>query len=139
MEEVRLIKQLIHDEDVKLHPYKDTKGFLTIGVGRNLTVDGISYDEAMILLKDDIESSTHDLDVNIPWWTQLDDVRQRVLADMCFNMGIEGLLGFHKMLNYARTGEYDLAADEMANSEWNEEVKERARMLEQMMRTGKDV
>ena len=45
-----LISQLIIDEGIKLKPYTDSVGKLTIGVGRNLNDVGISEDEARFLL-----------------------------------------------------------------------------------------
>ena len=47
--------QLIIDEGLRLRPYRDSVGKLTIGVGRNLDDVGISNDEAMVLLDHDIE------------------------------------------------------------------------------------
>ena len=46
--------QLKVDEGVKLKPYKDTVGKLTIGCGRNLDDIGISYTEVDYLLENDL-------------------------------------------------------------------------------------
>lgn len=45
-----LKEELIRDEGLRLKPYRDTVGKLTIGVGRNLDDVGITKDEAMHLL-----------------------------------------------------------------------------------------
>lgn len=45
---------LIRHEGLKLKPYRDTVGKLTIGAGRNLNDLGISEREAMFLLDNDI-------------------------------------------------------------------------------------
>lgn len=131
--------ELERDEDLRLKPYRDQFGNWTIGVGRNLTANGISRQEARYLLRNDMNETMSELDQHLPWWRRLDEVRQRVLANMCFNMGIERLFTFRKMLAALQLGNYDLAADEMADSAWAREVGERAVRLVAMMRTGSDI
>lgn len=46
--------QLILHERLKLKPYRCSAGKLTIGVGRNLEDKGISEEEALFLLRNDI-------------------------------------------------------------------------------------
>ena len=47
-------KLLIHQEGLKLKPYRDIRGILTIGVGRNLETSGIRESEALNMLANDI-------------------------------------------------------------------------------------
>ena len=132
-------KQLILHEDIRLKPYRDTRGKLTIGVGRNLDDRGITLDEAMYLLGHDIQDHTAPLDVHLPWWRSMNDVRQRVLADMCFNMGITGLLQFRNTLAAMENGSYARAAEGMRASRWYGQTKSRAIRLVKMMETGVDL
>jgi len=131
-----LEKQLIRHEALRMKPYTDTVGKLTIGIGRNLTDVGITEDEAMLLLKNDIDKVGHDLTDHLGWWNGLDEARRIVLMNMCFNIGITRLLGFHNMLVALQNGDYQKAADEMKDSAWYSQVKGRAIELEQIMRTG---
>jgi lysozyme len=126
--------QLAIDEGLRLKPYHDTVGKLTIGVGRNLDDEGISNAEAMQLLDNDIAGHVADLDRELPWWTRLDDARQLVLANMCFNLGITRLLLFKKMLDHLARGEHEAAAGEMMNSKWANDVGPRATRLIVAMR-----
>ncbi len=48
----RLIR---HHEGVRTHPYVDTVGKLTIGVGRNLTDRGLGVDEINLLFETDFD------------------------------------------------------------------------------------
>ena len=131
-----LLDQLVAHEGLRLKPYRDTVGKLTIGVGRNLDDCGISRGEALGLLANDVEKVTTGLDQAIPWWAKLDGIRRAVLIDMAFNMGVQGLLGFRNTLRAVQSGNYDTAADAMLGSRWAEEVEARATTLAAMMRTG---
>lgn len=131
-----LADQLLRDEGLRLKPYRDQKGKLTIGIGRNLDDDGISATEAQILLADDIANVTHQLAVFLPWSSHLDPIRCAVLQNMIFNMGMEGLLEFRHTLFLVQAGSYEEAATEMLDSEWAKEVGPRAQRLAVQMRTG---
>lgn len=134
----RLIEQLKLHEGVRNRPYTDSVGKLTIGVGRNLTDKGLKPKEVEYLLMNDIMDCVDDLNRNIPWWRQLNEVRQRVLMDMCFNLGIGKLLGFENTLKYMEHGDYTQAAANMLQSKWAAQVGQRAKRLSEMMRTGQD-
>jgi lysozyme len=90
--------ELMRDEGLRLKPYRDTAGKWTIGVGRNLSDRGITRDEALILLDNDVLVASADLDRNIPWWRDLSNGRRRALLNMTFNMGWPRLSGFQAML-----------------------------------------
>lgn len=136
LDEEALRRLLIKHEDLKLKPYRDSVGKLTIGVGRNLDDVGISSEEAMFLLDTDIERTKESLDRSVPWWGQMNDARQIVLANMCFNLGIGRLLGFKKFLAAAKAGDYGTAAAEMLDSKWATQVGKRATELAEIMRMG---
>lgn len=136
MDRSLLTKELERDEGLRTKPYVDTVGKTTIGVGRNLTDRGISSDEAYYLLDSDITLVIADLNRSLPWWSTLTDPRQRVLANMCFNMGIGGLLTFTNTLSLIKSGAYEAAATEMLKSKWATQVGARADRLAEMMRIG---
>lgn len=130
-------EQLILHEGLRLKPYKCPAGYLTIGVGRNLETKGISREEALFLLRNDIAEAERALS-RYEWYTKLDPIRQKVLIDMCFNLGLAGLLQFRRMITALNLGDYETAADEMLASKWAKQVGARAQRLAQMMRTGQD-
>lgn len=130
-------EQLILHEGLRLKPYKCPAGYLTIGVGRNLETKGISREEALFLLRNDIKEIERALS-KYDWYTKLDPIRQKVLIDMCFNLGLAGLLQFKRMIAALAAGDYKRAADEMVDSAWYHQVGTRARRLVEMMRTGED-
>ncbi len=136
MQSLDLKIELTRDEGLRLKPYRDTVGKLTIGIGRNLDDVGISQDEAMHLLDNDIARTTAALDKAIPWWRSLNDVRQRVVVNMAFNLGVAGLLGFKNTLAAMKAGRYADAAEGMLASKWATQVGERAKRLAAMMANG---
>lgn len=138
MDKKRLYEQLKLHEGKKSKPYKDTVGKLTIGIGRNLDDRGITEEEIVFLFGTDVAIVEKELDKNLRWWRDMSEVRQRVLADMCFNLGITKLLAFKNTLEAMRTGRYNDAASGMLNSLWAKQVKGRAVRLANMMRTGED-
>lgn len=132
----QLTKQLIRDEGLRLRPYKDTVGKVTIGIGRNLDDVGISHDEALVLLGNDIEKASAALRTQLPWTVNLDDARQGVLVNMTFNMGIGTVLKFKETLAHIQAGDYAAAASGMLQSNWAKQVGPRADRLANQMRTG---
>lgn len=132
-----LRRQLIAHEDIRLKPYRDTRGKLTIGVGRNLDDMGLTQGEVMSMLDHDIARCINELNDHLPWWRNMTDARQRALLDMCFNLGITRLKTFKKALAAMQEEDYDKAALEMLDSKWARQVKGRAVTLASMMRAGK--
>lgn len=132
----KLRDMLIGDEEYKQFPYNDTTGHLTIGIGRNLTDRGVSTSEALAMLDNDIIYFTHKLNHYFPFFDELDDMRKIILINMCFNLGIFGLLEFKNMLSAIQDKNYKLAAIEMLDSKWATQVKGRADRLAAMMRDG---
>jgi lysozyme len=136
----RLRSQLMVDEGIRRKPYRDTVGKITIGVGRNLDDVGLSHVEVMYLLENDIDRCIRDLVTALPWFAGLDPVRQTVLVNMCFNMGLgsreRGLLSFRNTLAAIARGDYVTAADGMRRSKWARQVGRRAERLARMMETG---
>lgn len=134
----KLKQQLIEHEGLKLTLYKDTENKWTIGCGRNLQDRGISEEEALFLLDNDIGMVREQLEERFPWFLDLDEIRQRVLSDMCFNLGITGLVGFKKMLTAVKDKHYQAASKHMLASVWATQVKRRATRLAKMMETGEE-
>ena len=133
-----MVRQLRLHEGERLKPYRCTAGKLTIGVGRNLEDRGITREESAMLLANDIAAEERELLRALPWAAKLDEVRQRVLLDMSFNLGLVGLLGFKRTLATIQAGDYQAAATMMLDSKWAKQVGQRAERLSRMMATGKD-
>lgn len=113
--------------------YYDTLGNPSIGVGRNLR-SGLSDDEINLMRDNDIRRASLAVSNALPWTANIDSLRREILVEMAFNMGIEKLLMFKKMLDACRTADYETAANEMKNSLWAGQVHARATELSDLMR-----
>jgi len=133
---VTLREQLIRDEGMRLRPYRDSVGKLTIGVGRNLDDKGISLGEADLLLDNDLSEYSAAVLARVPSAYKLDEARRAVLVGMAFNMGIAGLMRFKVMLAMVERGDYAEAARAMLDSLWARQVGHRAERLAIQMETG---
>lgn len=132
-------QQLKDDEGLRLKPYRCSAGKLTIGYGRNLDDNGISKAEAEYLLDGDIRDAENACLHAFPWFADLSEERQDVLVNMCFNLGMTRLLRFTRFLKAMSLGAYETAAHEMMNSNWAEQVGDRAKRLAQVMRGSESV
>ena len=129
-------QMLIRHEGLKLKPYKCTAGKLTIGVGRNIEDMGITEDEAIYMLRNDVARFAAELASVKPIVKSLDDVRYYVLLNMAFNLGINRLMKFEKMWQAIESGQYLEAALEMQDSRWREQVGGRCTELASLMENG---
>jgi len=151
------VNKLIAHEGLRLQVYKDTLGIDTIGIGRNLEDRGITKEEldwmdipsmdavyeygiteadAMYLAKNDVQIVEEELVRAHPCVEELDAVRQLVLMDMAFNMGVPRLRKFTKMWNAVHEKKFDIAAKEMLDSRWAVQVKSRSTKLAHAMHHG---
>ena len=133
----KLKRSLITHEGVRTKPYMDTGGAITIGVGHNLTANGIPMTMVWSLLEADVIVAIASMGY-YPWFDDLDDVRQRVMVEMMFNLGPGRLGEFHRLLSAMHDRDYEAAALEMMRSTWATQVGIRATHLAEMMRVGKD-
>lgn len=146
MNREKLIAQLTVSEGRRNAAYLDSVGILSIGIGHNCVAkpvagvtkvgDRISDELLEELFDADVNEAILNLDNYLPWWSALDDVRQNVMIDMCFNMGIGTLRTFVNTLRAIEQGEYKAAAAGMRKSLWAKQVGKRAEHLAKMMETG---
>lgn len=138
MKRLLLKIMLLKHEGKKYTPYKDTEGHLTVGVGRNMDAVPFSEDEITLMLDNDINRVWNECSSRLAafGFGALDDARQHVLMDMVFNMGVDGVLKFSKMLAAIAKLDFDTAAAEMLDSAWAKQVGARAGELAAMMKVG---
>lgn len=142
-----LIDRIKADEGLRLTVYDDKNGAPimlssvvhgnpTIGYGRLLSAPGgITQAEAEYLLANDIAKAQSEA-ATLPAYAKLDPVRQGVVAEMVFQMGIGGVKAFHNTLAALERGDYPAAAAGMRASLWARETPARAERLANIIETG---
>ncbi len=131
-----LKEQLIRHEGLRLTVYDCPAGYKTVGVGRNLEGKGITEEEAMYLLDNDIKDFQESLSKELLWFDSLDECRRNILTNMAFNLGVSGLLKFKNTLAAIENKNWEEAASQMLESRWAEQVGSRAVELSELMKTG---
>lgn len=126
---------LRRDEGLRLKPYKDTVGKLTIGVGRNIEDRGISNEEADLMLENDIALHVKELHRSLPWIQHKPVAVRLGLYNMAFNLGVPRLLGFTKMLERIDHDDYEGAAKEALDSKWAKQVGKRSERIAELFRS----
>lgn len=146
-------ERLIRHEGLELEPYRDTEGKLTIGVGRCVDTNPLSEeevaiighdcrskpitrDQAMFLLDNDINKSCKNILSHLSWAENIDPLRLEVLIEMCFQLGIKGLLNFKNTLACLEAGDVDGAVRNMLQSRWHAQTPARAEELATLMAKG---
>lgn len=127
-------------DDIKRHEgwsptvYKCPAGRPTIGYGFNLD-EGIPEEVADYWLRHIVKKTRDELS-GLKEFQELNDVRQNVLINMCFNLGLPRLMKFENMWGCLSDGDFYGAAFEMLDSRWAHQVGPRAEELADKMRAG---
>ena len=111
-------EMLIKNEGLALQVYKCKNDFLTLGVGRNLDANGISEDEAMYMLENDIKRVIDNLDRNWQVWRSFPTPAQEVCIDCAFQMGITGWMNFRRTRALMEMGSWLEASEEILRSKY---------------------
>lgn len=147
----RLKDSLELHEDKRTHPYDDetgkapelyehgepTNGKVTIGIGWNLTANGLPDDIIDMLLDRRIEVAMEDCAVVIPHYAEMSVARQNAITEVAFALGRTKLSKFPKMLDALARKDYTEAAEELHDSRWARTVGKRAETLGRMLRTNR--
>jgi lysozyme len=119
--------------------YKCSAGHWTIGIGRNVDVNGglgLSDAEVDFLLEGDIARVIKELSTEYAWFSDLDQTRKDAMIDISFNLGATKLRKFVLALDAMERADYKSAAEEFLNSDWSRTVKGRSVELAAMIETG---
>ena len=135
-EMLKIEKQIMGHEGFSSRVYTDSRGNLTIGYGRNIEGKGLTKDEALFLLKNDIAECEADLfKIFGQLFWEMDDNRRHALIDMRF-MGPKSFRDFGWMIEAIKHGDWSLAAYEIKNSLWYKQVGGRGGTVHDMMLHG---
>ena len=143
-------QRLEFHEGFRDKPYYCSEGKLTIGIGHNTEArpfteeekkaigdwkKGITKNMAYMILRNDMEICLKDLR-KLGFWYYLDNERRYALLDMCFQLGINGLLKFKKMLEAIRVKDYSEASRQCLDSNYHRQTPKRCERIAKLIRTG---
>lgn len=132
-------EQLKRDEGFVSHAYRDSLGYLTIGIGRLIDErrgGGITLDEAYVLLRNDLAEIQQELYAELPWLEYVHPIRQAVFENMSYQLGIAGLLEFVNTLAAAQRHDWPATKAGMLDSLWATQTPNRAHRLAEQIVTG---
>lgn len=138
MNESKLKEELIRYEGLRMDVYLDSVGLPTVGIGhmdKNMLVGAVySPSQVDALYQKDVQNALK-IAKQVCDFDQLDEVRQRVLIQLCFNLG-NRILGFTKTIAALKARDFKRAADELQDSKWFTQVGRRGPETCYALRTG---
>jgi lysozyme len=132
-----MLDQILRIEGAGLSAYRDAAGNLIVAPDHYVERMGVKG-TGMAVLEVDVRAVAKELDQLWPTTAKLDEVRQRALIHMAFNLGVRGLLTMTPLVSAVESRLWEAAADEMLISHWGKRGPHRASVLAAMMRTGRD-
>jgi|TARA_X000001388_G_C2163923_1_gene97200 lysozyme len=135
--------------------YKDSKGNRTIGIGFNLEDAGnrnflkqkgininelfagreLTDRETKTLYNHSLTQAFRDAQSYDPKFAKRPEAVKMALVDMAFNLGLTKLNKFVEMKKGLINNDYNVAADEMVDSNWYKQVKSRGPRMVDVMRS----
>lgn len=134
--DTRTVALIERHEGREKYPYTDTTGKVTIGVGWNLTDNGLPEDIIDALLTRGYERALNAAK-RYPWFKRLSGPRKAAIVNMIYNLGFKGFHSFKHLRANLEAGYFGRAAEEMLDSKWAAQVGYRAEELAEMMRNDK--
>lgn len=133
-----LVARVKANESCRLRLYPDAAGLLTIGWGHCIEIRGISQAIADAINVEDVDLAEADA---VQWlgpaYETLDGVRQQVVVELSFSLGLTKLKRFVGVRAALIARDYVTAAARLRSSKWCRDVKaHRCGMLSTMLETG---
>jgi len=117
---------IISNEGYRQKPYKCTADKLTVGYGTNLEDRGITEDESLYILNNDLKLIRMNMDAH-DLTGFMTDSQEAAIMDMAYNLGWSGLMKFEKMIFSIKCADYEQAAKELLDSRYARQVPNRAK------------
>ena len=137
---IKLQDEISKDEGIKFETYRCSLGHLTGGIGHLITEwdeeiysgpvgTAIPTEQVNDWFAKDIETTIKDCNLLFSQFDNLPEDIQRVLANMCFQLGRPRLSKFKNMIAAVNDLDWAKMADEMENSRWFKQTPNRAKRL----------
>ena len=140
----KLREEIEYDEGNVKSIYLDHLHLSTFGIGHLVRESDPEYgwevgtpvsdDRCAEAFNEDIKTVVSDCYKLYPDFDDLPEEAQRIIANMCFNLGYPRLSKFKGMKRGVDARDWQSAADEMVDSRWYRQVTKRADRLVERMR-----
>lgn len=145
----KLVTELQKDEGFRPYVYDDANGkpvipgytmvgHPTIGYGWALDKDLCSQELGGLILNYQASDSYSRLLKDIPWLSGKPESIQRALANIAFNIGVQGLLRFYVFVSLIQQGRYTDAANDLGTTLWFKQVGQRAVRIQELIKNAVD-
>lgn len=130
-----MVEHLKFEEGFRAHPYKCSRGYLTIGYGHRCAANTkpVTREQAEAILRADINIAIKNVHKLVG--TDQPDTVEFVLVSMTFQLGYAGVRDFKNMLRNIRGGNYVAASGNMIRSDWKKQTPERCFRLANLMKS----
>lgn len=125
-----LIENIKKSEGFVDHVYQDSLGIDTIGYGTKMP---LTEKECELLLVHRLDKLKDEIFDKKSITILLPEKRQDVIFEMCYQMGVRGVLNFKKMWKAIEAGDYNEASKQMLDSKWANQTPQRASGLAKIM------
>lgn len=126
-------EELKEDEGFRAFPYQDTEGVWTFGYGCTY----ITKKEAGMLLENRVEENIKELIKRLPRFKGYPFDVQRALANMSYQLGVDGLLQFKNTIRLIDEGKYVEAGNNALKSKWAQQTPNRAKRIVNLIKNAK--
>ena len=143
----KVVALLTKHEGFRATCYRDTRGFLTVGIGFNLDAAGaelrciaagldyaalragqaITLEQAQALLAEGIQSAQDVATIAVRGFLDMPENVQLAVIDMIFNLGSHGFGQFHQLVAALEAHDWEQGANQMRASLWYGQVGARAK------------
>ena len=116
--------------------YKCPADKWTCGYGRNIQDRGISEEEALFMLQNDIEDCNEDLKKIFPKWLEFSGGRRVALRDVRFQHGAAGFRLYQKMISAVLRDDWNGASFHLLDSAYARKHIQRSNDNAELLRSG---
>jgi lysozyme len=129
-----LIESIKEGEGYRAKVYKCTEGYDTIGYG--FAIKDLELDEEVcdLILDKKLDKLIDATNNKFPFLRELPQDKCEVIFEMVYQLGLNGVSMFKKMLKALERKDYDKASAEMLDSLWAKQTPNRAIKLSNQMK-----
>lgn len=131
---MNILDILQFEEGYREDPYHCSEGYPTIGIGTKIGpknaklsnyIFKVSQKSAKSLLDDELNKVVPEL-LKRRWYIELNEDRQVIIKSMAYQVGLNGLFKFKRMIAALERKDYAEAATEALDSRWYRQTPKRA-------------